>query len=131
MSPWWSDGDVPGADLDGVPRPPLSVRFLSVAAAGPRTSMRSTASMRSYATRQAAGNVLQWYRERLGESGWRPADGSGGAADSSRDSSSAGETLAFARDGASLYVHADESDGETSVDLITMEASAVHGPLAP
>jgi hypothetical protein len=64
------EGDAPGVDAPGVPRPPGSRRTLSAREEG------SPQQMTLYVTKEKSPAELEaWYRARLPDHGWRPLEG--------------------------------------------------------
>jgi hypothetical protein len=59
--------DMPGADLDVVPRPPKSVRQQS--------AVRGNVAILSYATKMPIADVAQFYSDNMGQFGWKPQGG--------------------------------------------------------
>lgn len=93
--------DAPGQDLDDVPRPPRSVRLLTVAERGmpQRLAIYSTSAM-------TTESAELFYRARLRTLGWQPEDEEGG-------SGGRRKALRFSRDGRQLLVSVSASrDGQ-------------------
>jgi hypothetical protein len=61
-----AEGDAPGGDLEGVPRPPASIRELSARSAS------SSATLNLYTSRESPERVLSFYEQALTQAGFDP-----------------------------------------------------------
>jgi hypothetical protein len=102
------EGDVPGSDLEGVPRPAGSTRVFDAQIPG------TGFGMRSYAMRDSQDRAMVWFEQALLPLGWQI----GPSPD--REAMPDIEARAFVRDGAVLFVSVERDQGETLAHVITM-----------
>jgi hypothetical protein len=95
-------GDAPGSDIEGVPRPGDSVRYLTAAAEG------RPHSVRIYESKRDASQVLSSYDRDMPGRGWEPVE-IGDQAPSARY---------FSKDGVDLLVVAEQSGDRAVVSMV-------------
>jgi hypothetical protein len=96
------NGDSPGSDIEGVPRPEQSVRYLTAAAEG------RPHSVRIYESKAVAGDVLNSYDAQMPKRGWEPID-IGDQAPTARY---------FSKDGVDLLVVVEQSEGRSVISMV-------------
>jgi hypothetical protein len=107
---FFAEGDVPGSDIDGVQRPPDSVRIFDAQV------LSGGYGIRAYKTHDSGARVLAGFEQRLSKLGWKlsqvPTTDTGAPIDPS--------VRTFARDGAAIFVSQDEGPEGTVATVIQM-----------